>query len=211
MTPPVQPGGDTRARLVDRFAGQLVERGYLGISLETVASDCGIRKASLYHHFPGGKAELFREVAMGYIDGQAARLAAALGAGGDLAERLSALAELYTRPGPHLPDLDQAVYQATRHLPEDLRSEISHAYVNGLIEPVTQVMSRAVADGDLSPADPGFLSWTFLTMASSLTPIPQDLAMPAGERPEDPPDPSAAVRAVVVLFLDGARLRNDGG
>jgi hypothetical protein len=83
--------------------------------------------------------------------------------------------------------------------------------VNGLIEPVTQVMSRAVADGDLSPADPGFLSWTFLTMASSLTPIPQDLAMPAGERPEDPPDPSAAVRAVVVLFLDGARLRNDGG
>lgn len=197
---------------MDRFTRQLVENGYLGISLGTVAADCGIRKASLYHHFPGGKAELFREVALGYIEHHAARLSAALAVTGGLTDRLTALAGLYTEPGAHASDLDQAVYQSTRHLPEDLRSEISHAYVDKLIAPVTDLMSRGVADGELAPADPGFLSWTFLTMASSLTPIPEDLAMPPGERPQGAPDSSAAVRGVVTLFLDGARNRiREGG
>jgi AcrR family transcriptional regulator len=207
MTPPA-PAGDTRARLVEQFTHQLIEHGYLGISLQTVATDCGIRKASLYHHFPGGKAELFRDVAHGYIDAHAARLTAALDTPGGVTGRLMALAGLYTQPGIHVADLDQAIYQATRHLPEDLRSEISHAYVNKLIGPVTELMNDAVTNGELAPADPGFLSWTFLTMASSLTPIPDDLAMPPDERPQDTSDPNAAVRALVNLFLDGARNRN---
>ena len=210
MISPAQPGADTRACLIDRFTHQLVEQGYLGISLNTIAADCGIRKASLYHHFPGGKAELFREVALGYIDQQVARLSAALVATGDLTARLTALAGLYTQPGVHVSDLGQAVYQATRHLPGDLRSEVSHAYVDSLISPVTELMGQAVADGDLAPADPGFLSWTFFALASSLTPIPDDLAMPPDERGEGPTDPSASVRAVVDLFLNGVRNRDNG-
>jgi AcrR family transcriptional regulator len=196
---------DTRTCLVEGFSRQLLEHGYLGISLGTVAAGCGIRKASLYHHFPGGKAELFREASFRYIDRQAARLSAALSVSGGLTERLTALAALYTDPRAHAADLGDAVYQATRHLPENLRSEISHAYVDRLIEPVTALMTRAVADGELAEADPGFLCWTFLAMASSLTPLPDDLAMPPDERGESAADPGEPVRALVRLFLDGAR------
>lgn len=196
---------DTRACLIQGFTRQLVEHGYLGISLGTVAAGCGIRKASLYHHFPGGKAELFREAALGYIDQQAARLSTAMTVSGGLAERLTAVAALYTDPQAHAADLGQAVYQATRHLPEALRSEVSHAYVDRLIEPVTALITQAIADGELAEADPGFLSWTFLAMASALTPIPDDLAMPPDERGEPAPDPAQPVRALVRLFLDGAR------
>lgn len=196
---------ETRACLVDGFTRQLVEHGYLGISLDTVAADCGIRKASLYHHFPGGKAELFREAALRYIDRQAARLSAALSVPGGLAERLVALAALYTDPTAHAADLGDAVYQATRHLSDDLRSEVSHAYVDRLIEPVTALMTRAVTDGELAEADPGFLTWTFLAMASSLTPIPDDLVMPPDERGDPAADPGEQVKALVRLFLDGAR------
>jgi AcrR family transcriptional regulator len=201
---------DTRACLVDGFTRQLVEHGYLGISLGTVAADCGIRKASLYHHFPGGKTELFRAAALGYIHQQAARLSAALTVSGGLTEQLTALAALYTDPRAHAADLGQAVYQATQHLPEDLRSEISHPYVDRLIEPVTALMAQAVADGELAEADPGFLSWTFLAMASSLTPIPDDLAMPPDERGKPAADPAEPVRAVVRLFLNGARNHASG-
>lgn len=210
MTAPGPRRADTRACLVDGFTRQLVEHGYLGISLGTVAADCGIRKASLYHHFPGGKAELFREAALDYIDGQAARVSAALSASGGLTERLTALAALYTDPRAHAAELGEAVYRATRHLPEDVRSQVSHAYVDRLITPVTTLMAQAVADGELARADPGFLSWTFLTMASSLTPIPDDLAMPPEERGEPTAEPGEPVRAVVRLFLDGARNRAGG-
>lgn len=209
MTAQQRPA-DTRACLVNGFARQLVEHGYLGISLNTVAADCGIRKASLYHHFPGGKTELFRALALDYIDQQAARLSDALSAHGGLAERLMALAALYTDPQAQASDLGDAVYQATRHLPDQLRSEVSHAYVDRLIQPVTAVMNQAVTDGELTEADPGFLSWTFFAMASSLTPLPDDLAMPPDERGEPVTDPSEPVRAVVRLFLDGARNRTPG-
>jgi AcrR family transcriptional regulator len=205
MTPAGEHPADTRACLINGFTQQLIDQGYLGISLGAVAAHCGIRKASLYHHFPGGKAELFREAALGYIDQQAARLSAALSVPGGLAERLTALAALYTDPKAHAADLGQAVYQATRYLSEDLRSEVSHAYVDRLIEPVTALMGQAVADGELAEADPDFLSWTFLATASSLTPIPDDLAMPPNERDEPTTDPGEPVRAVVRLFLDGAR------
>ncbi len=38
------------------------ERGYRGVTLGDVAEALGIRKASLYYHFPGGKEELYVEV-----------------------------------------------------------------------------------------------------------------------------------------------------
>lgn len=38
------------------------ERGYRGVTLGDVAEALGMRKASLYYHFPGGKEELYVEV-----------------------------------------------------------------------------------------------------------------------------------------------------
>ena len=51
-------GTDTRTQIMRAFADQLAATGYSGISLVGVADDVGIRKPSIYHHFPGGKAEL---------------------------------------------------------------------------------------------------------------------------------------------------------
>jgi AcrR family transcriptional regulator len=38
------------------------ERGYAAVTLRDIADALGIRQASLYHHVPGGKEELFVEV-----------------------------------------------------------------------------------------------------------------------------------------------------
>ena len=37
------------------------QHGYDGVSLAKIAEATGLGKASLYHHFPGGKAEMVRE------------------------------------------------------------------------------------------------------------------------------------------------------
>jgi TetR/AcrR family transcriptional regulator, cholesterol catabolism regulator len=51
-----------RARVI-RVAEELFsDRGYKAVTLRDIAEELGIRQASLYHHFPNGKEELFIEV-----------------------------------------------------------------------------------------------------------------------------------------------------
>jgi len=66
--------GATTAQLVDA-AGELFGRyGYSGASVAAVAAAAGVTKGAAYHHFPDGKAALFRAV---FVRGQE-RLAASL-------------------------------------------------------------------------------------------------------------------------------------
>ena len=76
MTP--DPG--TRDLILDAFARQLATVGYAGISLAGVAATAGIQKASMYHHFSGGKEQMYTEVALRYSDQLGARVSAAVSA-----------------------------------------------------------------------------------------------------------------------------------
>lgn len=202
-TMPTDRTRDTRQEIVHRFADQLAAAGYLGASLDVVAREVGIKKASLYHHFPEGKESVYREAALQQIAGQVTRLRGVLEADGALEDTLVGLASLHLDVEPGASALDQQIYDATRHVSDDVRAEVSDAYVGGLIEPVVDLMRGAVTDGVLT-GDPSFLAWSFLGLASSVAPIPDDVGMPPDRRGEQS---ARSVRAVVDLFLDGARSR----
>ena len=61
--------GSTREQIV-RVARELIQtRSYLGFSFQDVADQVGVRKASLYHHFPTKEAlgvEVLREATQGF-------------------------------------------------------------------------------------------------------------------------------------------------
>lgn len=65
------PAESTRAQIL-RVARQLIQtRSYLGFSFQDLADQVGIRKASLYHHFPTKEAlgvEVLREAGQGFRD-----------------------------------------------------------------------------------------------------------------------------------------------
>lgn len=50
---------DTRARILSIASSHFARYGFEGASLRRIAEDVGIKAASIFHHFPGGKAELF--------------------------------------------------------------------------------------------------------------------------------------------------------
>ena len=181
----------------------MAERGARGMSMRDLAAAAGMNVASLYHHFPEGKESVYREAALQQIAGQMTRMRAALDAGANLESTLVGLASLHLDVEPGAAALDQQIYDATRHVSDDVRAEVSGAYVGGLIEPVVDLMRRAVDDGTLA-GDPSFLAWSFLGLASSAAPIPDDVGMPPDRRGEQS---ARSVRAVVDLFLDGARAR----
>jgi AcrR family transcriptional regulator len=49
----------TRSALVGSAIEAFAERGYASTSLDAIASAARVTKGALYHHFPGGKKELF--------------------------------------------------------------------------------------------------------------------------------------------------------
>ena len=55
MTQKKMPAKD---RLIVASAAQLRRRGYHGVGLNEILAAAGVPKGSLYHHFPGGKADL---------------------------------------------------------------------------------------------------------------------------------------------------------
>lgn len=191
---PQSATGDTRQRIKDVFARELAAVGYSTASLDVVATEIGIRKPSIYHHFPGGKPTLLAEVGHDYIGTQHAKITAALATPGDLATRLTALALAAVDPAGVLAGFDDRLFDALAFVAEDVRDEISRAYVTQLLDPVEDLFRGERADGELqgSAADPALLTNAFLHLARGVTFRQDDVDLPG---------------QLVRLFLDGARAR----
>ena len=67
--------------------------GYDGVSLAKISEATGLGKASLYHHFPGGKAEMVRETLAYAGRWMADNIVEPLQSEGDPVERLEAMCD----------------------------------------------------------------------------------------------------------------------
>jgi AcrR family transcriptional regulator len=194
----------TRQRIIDSFTEQLLALGYAGVSLDQIAAAVGIRKPSLYHHFPGGKEQICVEVTHRYIDASKGLLRDALSSGDGLRARLEAIVVVFATADSRLSLVGQRVYDATRHLSEEVRAEVSRRYCQALIDPVTALRAGAVERGELRPGDPGLLASAFLGLAAVAEPMPEDVAMPPDQRGDPGPGAEETARRLVDLFLRGA-------
>ena len=134
-------------------------------------------------------------------DGQ--RVADALAVPGGLRPRLVALAMLHARD-PRRAALEQRIYDATRYVSDDTRTQVSTRYVEDLLAPVSAMMRRAVESGELRDLDPDFLMNAFFGMASAVGGIPEDVGMPPDRRGPRKQSAEAAAEQAVDVFLAGA-------
>ena len=58
---PDRPQLDTRTRMIVSATELFREHGYSGTGFRDVVEHSGAPRGSIYHHFPGGKAELAEE------------------------------------------------------------------------------------------------------------------------------------------------------
>lgn len=184
------PMSNTRAEIMDAFASQLAADGYQGISLIAVARTVGIQKPSIYHHFPGGKEELYTAVALRFISELRARINGALDTSATLEDNLKALGNAVADEATHSITVEQRIYDALDHVADDTKTRVSAQYVKDILDPIEELFSRAVEDGDII-GDPSFLMNSFLHLARST----------------EPDGTPSQVLPVVTLFLDGARPR----
>jgi AcrR family transcriptional regulator len=117
--PPEPRRRDGRARLLDGAGRLLAERGYAAMELRDVAERGNAPRGSIYHHFPGGKAQLAAEATE--VDG--ARIRETIE--GSLAERglketLAMFGEIFRRRADEHPErIGCPVAAAAMARPED--------------------------------------------------------------------------------------------
>jgi AcrR family transcriptional regulator len=77
-----RPRSTTRQRMVSSAAGLIRRHGASATSIDRVLEVSGAPRGSVYHHFPGGRAQLVEE-AVGYADRYVCSLLDAAAASGD--------------------------------------------------------------------------------------------------------------------------------
>lgn len=115
-------------------------RGFNGVSLRALASELGIKAASLYHHCPGGKAELYLRSVSQYLDGYAERLLASRGKAA-FPESLLRMS-IFTLGENHV-DFKRTITADLPNLPEAQQQKLSECLHEAVLRPFVQEFDAA--------------------------------------------------------------------
>lgn len=191
--PPKNPEPHTgiEAQLLESAARLFMEKGYEQVSLEQIAMDCQVTKATIYYYY-SNKAVLFTQAVV-HLLGRAADITFRMLTGpGTLKERLILIAAGHlaeTRP-----DLMTMLKEAESRLSPDQVKEI-HQAEERIHHVMADAFRHASKQGELKPLSPTFLAYSF----SSLLMLGNRAVLM-----EQYPSVMESAEAIVGLFLEGA-------
>lgn len=159
---------DKRREIVRKAAVLFDTKGYASTSMIDIAGACGLQKPTLYHYFPRKDAILF-EIHDQLMDHLQARLDDRRAAPGARAVEViegtvhDVLAAFASHPG-----FPRVFTEAHRELRDDHRETVTRKR-DRYADEFEELVSEAVADGDLRPLDPtltrlsvlGMVSWAY--------------------------------------------------
>ncbi len=148
-----------------------MERGYKSVTLRDIAGAVGIKHASLYHHAPGGKEQLFVEVTeLNLARHQAGLTSAMQSAGQDVRLALYAAAGWLMSQPPM--DLLRMTLSDIPEIAPAHAMRLARLTQQSLLEPVTRMLTAAQARGEIGALDCGVVAGGFITMIEGLHAVP---------------------------------------
>jgi len=174
-------------------------RGYEAVGLRALASDLGVKAASLYHHCPGGKGELYVRSMRWFLDGYAERLLASRGKA-QFPESLLRMAA--STLGHDRVDFRRVITADLPHLPESQQEELSRCLHDALLRPLAEEFEAAKRLGKVRKrVDSELAAACVLAITDNLA----GLHLPSSPSARDIEAAENLVRAGISLLLEGAR------
>jgi AcrR family transcriptional regulator len=193
-----QPGF---AGIAASAARLFLSRGYRGVSLRELAEELGIKAASLYHHCPGGKAELYVRSLGWFLEGHAERV---LKSRGRAAFPESILRMAVFTVGENHVDLRRIVQSDLPNLPPDKQAELSDCLHQAVLRPFVEVLDSAEAEGQVRQGlDSHMAAACVLAIADNLGGLHLPVARPPSQGELEAA--KEAVRRGVQLLIRGTR------
>lgn len=191
---------EPRTRLLETAERLFTEHGYAAVKLRDVAQAAGLHHSSLYHHAPGGKAQLFTEAMEHGLERHARELRARIAAhDGDLRAQLQAAAGwVVANPaGNHT----RMLATDLPNLPPEVADRIATLAWRGVVGPITAALADATRRGQADLDD----TTTWMVAGAILSAL-QALQTANASYPGPAPITELAER-LVDLLLDGIRPR----
>jgi AcrR family transcriptional regulator len=156
-----------RERVLMVAEGLFAERGYAAVTLRHVADRLGIRQASLYHHVPDGKEQLFVEVTERGLERHRRGLEGALAAAGpSLRPQLRAAARwLLAQPPVNLSRMVRSDMPAITPAHADRLIRASYL---ALLTPLERAFVAAEERGEVALPHPILLAGSFLFIVEGI-------------------------------------------
>ena len=185
---------DTRERAIAEAQRLLLKGGYHAMSLDRIARKIGVRTPSLYHHFPGGKHELFLAVVEHGTEQDGREIVAAMQRQDDSVGKLRAAAQYFATLAGHHPY--HAITERRKRLPAATQRQMAEQFAERVEAPLVAVVADAIAAGRFRPCEPVVAVRAFLMLMLSL-----------GEFEASDPMRRTLPDFLVDLFADGLRVR----
>ena len=190
---------DSTQRILDVAEALFMDRGYSAITLRDIADELGIKQASLYYHFPGGKEQIFVAMAERLFERHREGLEAALeDAGTDLNAQLHAVSGWFSSQPPvkilamfhaDIPALNREHVQRLQEMARD-----------AMYLPLRKAFVAAQERGEIRPAHPDLLAGSFLWLMDGLSYGQTRIGAPSREVMADD---------LISILMDGLRPRID--
>lgn len=163
-----KPYSESKERLLEVARRLFHQRGYNAVSMNDIARELNMRKASLYHHVPNGKEELFVEVSKRQFDEhREGLLLATERAPEDVRSQLQAVMGWFIENAPlGLLAMLQSDMPAISDASEALLSFESRRC---LWIPIRKVFESAQRRGELTSVNPDSMTGAFLSLMDGLT------------------------------------------
>lgn len=190
-----EPTSMARERVLQTAEAIFGERGYAGVTMRDIADALKMRQASLYHHMPGGKQQLFLEVLDRTLGRHTAGLEGALASERELRDQLRAVAHyLLGQPPINISRLFRTDVPALggEH-GQAMAAQIAHA----LFKPLQRAIEAAYQRGEIRIVNAFVASVTFFAAVESLHEVHRYTQVPR----------EALAADLIDVTLDGLRRR----
>jgi len=148
-----------------------MSRGYAAVTLRDIAAAVGIKHASLYHHVPGGKEELFVEVVERSLLRHREGLRESVGrCPPSLRPRLHAVAEWFLSQSPM--DLVRMTQSDIPALSEEASGRLAQLTRESILRPIEEILSDALEAGEIDNPEVGLVAGGLVGMIQSLFAVP---------------------------------------
>ncbi len=163
--PPKHQSEHTRARALESADGLLHQHGYLGVSMDSIADRVGIRKASLYHHFPDGKDQIMLEIGEHWVDKFKHGFQNAFQTGSTVRQRLEAIAAFVFQDTRQT---NRVLQNTIPHLPLEHQQTLGAGFYLHIFGTTQNVFETGIQTGELRPHDTRFSAFAFLSLLSEM-------------------------------------------
>ena len=133
--------------------------------MDAIAAQIGIRKASLYHHFPNGKDQIMLEIGEHWVDKFKHGFQNAFQAGKTVRQRLEAIAAFVFQDARQT---NRVLQNTIPHLPLEHQQTLGTGCYLHIFGTTHKVFETGIETGELRSHDTRFSTFAFLSLLSEM-------------------------------------------